>query len=88
MSRAAENSNIVGDTDWMGSAACEGVDPDVFFPGSGESDEHAKAICRSCPVRLKCLDYAITNRQAHGIWGGLNDTERRRVRRQRQRNAS
>jgi len=88
MSRAGENRvEIIGGTRWMERAACEGFDPDVFFPTSGRGlDADAKAICRQCPVRLQCLDYAVTNRFDHGIWGGLNMHERRRVRRQRERN--
>jgi len=49
----------------------------VFFPGRGESAGPARQVCSACPVRQLCLDYAITNRITHGIWGGLTERERR-----------
>jgi WhiB family redox-sensing transcriptional regulator len=62
---------------WRYRAACRGIDLNVFFPGRGESAEPARQICAGCPVRQPCLDYAITNRITHGIWGGLTERERR-----------
>jgi WhiB family transcriptional regulator, redox-sensing transcriptional regulator len=67
---------------WMGRAACRGVDPDLFFPERGEASHHAKAICRTCPVQGDCLDYAMINGERHGIWGGIAEGQRRRLRRQ------
>ena len=49
----------------------------MFFPGRGESAGPARRVCARCPVRQPCLDYAITNRIVHGIWGGLTERERR-----------
>ena len=65
---------------WRELAACRGTDLEVFFPGRGESAEPARQVCAACPVRQPCLDYAITNRIAHGIWGGLTERERRALR--------
>jgi WhiB family redox-sensing transcriptional regulator len=62
---------------WRELAACRGTDLDVFFPGRGEPAEPARHVCAACPVRQPCLDYAITNRITHGIWGGLTGRERR-----------
>ena len=70
---------------WQARAACRGPNTLLFFPPSHferkddrESREaKAKAICRSCPVRRECLDYAVSIREQHGIWGGLNEAERR-----------
>ena len=62
---------------WRELAACRGADLEVFFPGRGESAEPARQVCAGCPVRQPCLDYAITNRIVHGIWGGLTERERR-----------
>lgn len=62
---------------WRELAACRGTDLDVFFPGRGESAGPARQACAQCPVRQPCLDYAITNRIVHGIWGGLTERERR-----------
>lgn len=66
-------------------AACRGPQASVFFPPSHferkdeklEREERAKAICRTCAVRRPCLDYAVSIREPHGIWGGLNESERK-----------
>jgi WhiB family redox-sensing transcriptional regulator len=39
----------------------------------------AKDICRRCPVKHPCLSYAIDTREPHGIWGGLNELERKQL---------
>ena len=65
---------------WRELAACRGADLEVFFPGRGESAEPARQICAACPVREPCLDYAISNRIVHGVWGGLSERERRALR--------
>ena len=65
---------------WRELAACRGTDLEVFFPGRGESAEPARQVCAACPVRQPCLDYAITNRIAYGVWGGLTERERRALR--------
>ena len=62
---------------WRELAACHGADLNLFFPERGESAEPARQVCAVCPVRQPCLDYAITNRITHGIWGGLTERERR-----------
>ncbi len=69
------------DVRWREDAACRGVDTDVFFPATDEEAEEAKAICASCPVREECLEFALQTRQEDGVWGGLTETERRRLRR-------
>lgn len=68
---------------WQDQANCLGVDPDLFFPERGASTREAKEVCRGCVVRLDCLEYALTNGEKFGIWGGLSERERRRLRRQR-----
>jgi WhiB family redox-sensing transcriptional regulator len=65
---------------WRELAACRGVHLEVFFPERGGSAESARQVCATCPVRQPCLDYAITNRITHGIWGGLTERERRALR--------
>jgi WhiB family redox-sensing transcriptional regulator len=72
---------------WQAKAACRGPQSSVFFPPSHfeRKDEkeareaRAKAICGGCPVRRPCLDYALRIREPHGIWGGLNEVERKQV---------
>ena len=59
---------------------CRGTGLEVFFPERGESAGPARQVCAACPVRQACLDYAITNRIAYGIWGGLTERERRALR--------
>ena len=74
------------DTDgrsWQDEANCLGVDPDLFFPERGASTREAKEVCRGCVVRLDCLEFALVNGEKFGIWGGLSERERRRLRRQR-----
>jgi WhiB family redox-sensing transcriptional regulator len=65
---------------WRELAACRGAGLDLFFPERGESAGPARLLCAACPVRQPCLDYAITNRITHGIWGGLTERERRALR--------
>lgn len=72
---------------WRKRAACQGVDPEVFYPVSEEDSEDAKVICNQCPVREACLEYAITYRERDGVWGGATERERRRIVRQRRRTA-
>ena len=68
---------------WQERANCLGVDPDLFFPERGASTREAKAVCGSCEVRPECLEYALDHAEKFGIWGGLSERERRRLRRQR-----
>ncbi len=72
---------------WRQRGACNGLDPAVFYPDSEENAEEAKAICASCPVRLSCLEHALTMRERDGVWGGTTEKERRRIIRQRRRSA-
>lgn len=72
---------------WRKHAACSGLEPEVFYPVSEEQAEEAKAICRECPVREPCLDYALANRERDGVWGGATERERRRMIRQRRKSA-
>lgn len=73
-------------------AACREEDPDLFFPigSTGPAlvqTEDAKAVCRSCPVRQECLRWALDNGQDAGVWGGLDETERRAMKRRSRRRA-
>ena len=69
--------------DWQSRANCMGVDPELFFPERGSSTREAKVVCRGCVVREDCLEFAIANGEKFGIWGGMSERERRRVRRAR-----
>lgn len=69
--------------DWQDEAACLGLDPDLFFPVRGSNATETKKVCRRCPVREACLHYAMANHVNFGVWGGLTERERRRLRRAR-----
>ena len=71
------------DRGWQARANCMGVDPDLFFPERGASTREAKEVCRGCVVRDDCLEYALENGEKFGIWGGMSERERRRLRRAR-----
>lgn len=66
-------------TPWAAQAACARSSPDLFFPNRGGSVRQAKAVCKTCPVRTECLDYALRWHIAHGVWGGLSYRQRRRL---------
>ncbi|GEM_PF-1515863 len=66
---------------WQKDAVCQQVDPEVFFPEKGGSTRDAKSICSGCEVKAECLNYALQNDERFGIWGGLSERERRRLRR-------
>ena len=68
---------------WQDFANCSGADQDLFFPERGASTRKAKAICAACSVKEECLEFAITQGERFGIWGGLSERERRKIRRQR-----
>jgi WhiB family redox-sensing transcriptional regulator len=75
------------DDAWQVKAACRGPQAVVFFPPSHferkdeklEREGRAKAICVTCAVRQSCLEYAVKIREPHGIWGGLNELERKQL---------
>lgn len=66
---------------WIDRAACRNENPDLFFPERGESSREAKDICRPCPVKVECIDYAMRHRITYGIWGGLSERQRKTMRR-------
>jgi WhiB family redox-sensing transcriptional regulator len=66
---------------WQERALCAETDPEAFFPEKGGSTREAKKICTGCEVRAECLEYALANDERFGIWGGLSERERRRLRR-------
>lgn len=66
---------------WADEARCLQAEPDTFFPEKGGSTREAKRICNDCPVKPECLDYALENDERFGIWGGLSERERRRLKR-------
>lgn len=66
-------------TDWEVQALCAQTDPELFFPDIGDDNRPAKRICRKCPVKNECLDYALQHQEPFGIWGGTSARERHRM---------
>ncbi len=77
----AGGQDVAEEPDWQERALCAQTDPEAFFPEKGGSTREAKRICSGCDVRAECLDYALGHDERFGIWGGLSERERRRLRR-------
>lgn len=74
--------------EWVTHALCAQTDPEAFYPEKGGSTRQPKSVCRSCPVMAECRDYALANGEMYGVWGGLSENDRRRLRRQARRTAT
>lgn len=70
-----------GPGDWSERALCSQTDPEAFFPPKGSPGKEAKRICGRCEVTQKCLDHALDHNIRFGIWGGLTERERRKLKR-------
>ena len=66
---------------WQERALCAETDPEAFFPEKGGSTREAKRVCTGCEVKGECLQYALAHDERFGIWGGLSERERRRLKR-------
>jgi WhiB family redox-sensing transcriptional regulator len=73
-----EDDGVMG---WQERALCAQTDPEAFFPEKGGSTREAKKVCTGCDVRSECLEYALANDERFGIWGGLSERERRKLKR-------
>ena len=79
------------DSSWRAAAECRGENAVYFFapshferkPEKDLREGAARALCRACPVQRECLEHSLTTNESHGIWGGLNELERRRLIRKR-----
>lgn len=79
-----ERADVFGlpeESSWQERALCAQTDPEAFFPEKGGSTREAKQICTGCEVRSECLEYALEKDERFGIWGGLSERERRRLKR-------
>ncbi|QWF82221.1 WhiB family transcriptional regulator [Amycolatopsis sp. CA-230715] len=65
--------------EWQDRALCAQTDPEAFFPEKGGSTREAKRICQGCEVKDECLEYALAHDERFGIWGGLSERERRKL---------
>ncbi|WP_329028250.1 WhiB family transcriptional regulator [Streptomyces sp. NBC_00690] len=89
----APSADLPVNTDWRARGACATEDPELFFPIGTNGlavlqTEEAKSVCRRCPVMDTCLTWALENGQEHGVWGGLGEDERRRLKRRAARGRS
>ncbi len=74
-------------TSWQSHGLCRTVDSAIFFPPAQfehkpereAREKRAKAICNECPVRSECLDWALTTKEPHGVWGGSAESERKQM---------
>ena len=64
---------------WQERALCAQTDPEAFFPEKGGSTREAKKVCVGCEGRAECLEYALAHDERFGIWGGLSERERRKL---------
>lgn len=64
---------------WQEHALCAQTDPEAFFPEKGGSTREAKQVCELCAVREECLEYALAHDERFGIWGGMSERERRKL---------
>lgn len=74
---------------WYDRAGCAGMDTELFYPSgttglAADQGERARTICVSCPVRTECRTWAIEHGE-QGVWGGTNEEDRTRIRRERRR---
>ena len=68
-----------GALSWQERSLCAQTDLEAFFPEKGGSTREAKKVCVGCEVRSECLEYALANDERFGIWGGLSERERRKL---------
>lgn len=69
--------------DWVDKAACAGLRTAVFFPHREDNEREAMAVCKNCPVKCECLEFALAHKIDYGIWGGMGVRARNKLRRQR-----
>ncbi|WP_327328718.1 WhiB family transcriptional regulator (plasmid) [Streptomyces sp. NBC_01210] len=80
------SADLPVNTNWRAQSACAEEDPDLFFPVGNTGPAllqvaEAKSVCRRCPVMDLCLAWAMEHGQDHGVWGGTDEDERRRMKR-------
>lgn len=68
-----------GSEDWQDRSLCAQTDPEAFFPPAGGSTKEAKKVCQNCEVRPECLEAALANDERFGLWGGVSERDRRKI---------
>ena len=74
-----ETTDEASEMYWQERSLCAQTDPEAFFPEKGGSTREAKKVCVGCEVRQECLEYALEHDDRFGIWGGLSERERRKL---------
>lgn len=70
--------------EWQKEALCNQTDPEAFFPERWMEGKDAKMVCAKCPVKQDCFDYAVSNNEEYGIWGGVDFSKRKYTKRIKQ----
>lgn len=73
----AELADPENSLEWQREALCNQTDPEAFFPDYERDGRMAKEVCKECPVKTQCFNYAVSNKEEFGIWGGVDFTVRR-----------
>lgn len=75
---------------WQEKGACKNLDTEIFFldfneKGKSKRNKNRTAIeiCKKCPVKMQCLEHAITTPENFGVWGGATPEQRAIIRRTR-----
>lgn len=79
--RTTANDLLGNAPEWQERSSCSSTDPEAWFPDLGGSSRYAKRICKGCEVKDECLEYALAHDERFGIWGGLSERERRKLKR-------
>lgn len=74
------NIMTLGRQPWMKDRKCSGSVQHLFFPAKGVSAQQAKMICAECPVFQQCARFALEDHGLIGVWGGMTEGERDRIR--------
>jgi WhiB family redox-sensing transcriptional regulator len=70
----------MNDQRWKERGACRDEDPEMFFPTRRDQEAAPRAVCKSCPVQVECLSWALDNSESYGVWGGYTEEERKPMR--------
>jgi len=74
---------LLDEIDKHGEPVCAQTDPEIWFPDKGEAVAAAKKLCNTCPLKEICLEFAITNQETYGVWGGLGAKARYKLAKRR-----
>lgn len=73
--------DVKNTAEWMHDGLCRTSEPELWYSKDKHDQRAAKQVCAKCPVRKDCLDYGLSIRDMHGVWGGLDEKQRKDLRR-------